>query len=341
MRASLLIFLLPLLLAGCVSVPDDEAEKQAAAKLVWPPAPERARIGFVQIISQPEDLAISKGFFQRLADFIFGESQDRMVRPMAIVESGNYLYVADPGIKGVHRYDRGAGHYTLIQGEARQPILSPVGLAADADGNVYVSDSAQGAVFLIKPGAEFAVRLALSEAPRQPTGIAVDNAAKRLLVVDTGQHHIKVYDLNGQFLKQIGKRGREPLEFNFPTMLWHDRTGKLLLTDSLNFRTQLLTTEGAHLRDFGRAGDAAGDAPRQKGIATDRHGHIYTVDSLLHAVQIFDQSGQFLLSFGMRGQAAGEFWLPTGIFVGEDDLIYVADSYNKRVQVFRYIGGAS
>lgn len=338
MTARLALLSLLLSLAACATTPDPG---QTAPPLTWPSPPAEARVSHVRSFSQPEDLGIGKGFLQRLSDLLFGATHSGMVRPMAVVETGKVVFVADPGLKGVHRFNTGSGRYDLVRAEDEQPILSPVGLAADGEGNVYVSDSAQGIVFRIRPDAKFAERMTLSEAPRQPTGLAVDPLGKRLYVVDTGQHQIKVYGLDGALQANIGRRGNGELEFNFPTMLWRAADGKLLLTDSLNFRSQILAADGHFLGMFGRPGDAAGDAPRQKGIATDRHGHVYVVDSLLHAIQIFDQSGQFLLSIGERGQAPGEFWLPTGIYISEDDLIYVADSYNKRVQVFRYVGGAS
>jgi len=329
--------LVPLLLAlgACATTVE---VKPPEAPLVWPSAPDAPRIVFVQTISRPADLGIGKGFLQRVAEVIFGASPEELVRPMAVVEVGQTLYVADPGARGVHRYDRRESRYRLIQAERDVPLLSPVGLARGENDNIYVTDSALGGVFLIKPGAEFAVRVPLTEAVRQPTGIVFDAASRRLFVVDTTAHCIKVFSPEGKYLSSIGQRGEGDGQFNFPTMLWRDG-GRLLVTDSLNFRTQIIGTDGRFISKFGRIGDSNGDAPRQKGVAADSFGHIYLVDALLNGVQVFDQSGQLLLSMGGLGQERGEFWLPAGIFVGVGDTIYVADVYNRRVQVFRYVGG--
>lgn len=325
-----------LVLAACAA--PVEIKSDAAATLVWPSAPAAARVMFVQTFSRPGDLGIAKGFLQRLAELIFGETQAQLIRPMAVVEVDNVIYVADPGAKGVHRFDRRAGRYDLIRAVEGAQLPSPVGLARGENGEVYVTDSALGGVFLIKPGAEFAVRLALTKSVGQPTGIAFDAAARRLYVVDTTGHCVNVYSPDGSFLSTIGRRGAGDGEFNFPTLLWRGASGRILVTDSLNFRTQIFDLTGGFIGKFGRAGDGSGDTPRQKGVATDRHGHVYLVDSLLHVVQIFDESGKFLLAIGGLGQGPGEFRLPTGIFIGDDDKIYVADSYNQRVQVFRYVG---
>jgi DNA-binding beta-propeller fold protein YncE len=328
-----------LALVSCASPTAVSPEIQVpATSLAWPSPPASAQIVYVRAISSPTDLGLTKNFFGRLFEFVFGEEPQRLVRPMAVVDVAGVLYVADPGARGVHRFDRPAGRYRLMRGEGGIALPSPVGLAVGLSGDVYVSDSVLGAVFTLKPGAEFATRLKLGGTLRQPTGIAFDQTGKQLFVSDTYEHDIKVFALDGTYLKTIGRRGDGDGEFNFPTMLWCSDAGQLIVTDSLNFRTQIFDLTGRFIGKFGKLGDGSGDAPRQKGVATDRYGHIYVVDSLLHAVQIFDTSGRFLLSFGGLGQAPGEFWLPTGVFVSADNLIYVTDSYNRRVQVFKYVG---
>lgn len=330
-----------LALASCATPPVEPPESQVPATgLAWPSPPAPAQIVYVRAISSPADLGLTKSFFVRLFEFVFGEEQQRLIRPMAVVDVAGVLYVADPGAKGVHRFDRPAGKYRLLHEKSNGGLPSPVGLAVGPNGDVYVTDSLLGAVFVLKPGADFASRLILGAALRQPTGISFDAAGKQLFVSDTYEHVIKVFTPDGAYINTIGRRGEGDGEFNFPTMLWCSDAGQLLVTDSLNFRTQMFDLTGKFISKFGKLGDGNGDAPRQKGVATDRYGHIYVVDSLLHAVQIFDTSGAFLLSLGGLGQAPGEFWLPTGVFPAADKLIYVTDSYNRRVQVFKYVGAS-
>lgn len=330
------LVLAAIVLGACASPATPPIDESAT--LVWPSAPAEPRIAFVRAFSTPEDLGISKSLGQRLVELLLGATQVQLVRPMAVVEAGGILYVGDPGAKGVHRFDLSNGNYALVGVDGGTTLPSPVGLARGDAGDIYVADSALGAVFLLRRGATAATRVALAGELRQPTGIAFDPVASRLYVVDTGNHRINVYAADGSLLKTIGQRGSGDGEFNFPTMIWRGAGGRLLVTDSLNFRTQIFDADGRYVAKFGRAGDGTGDSPRQKGVATDRYGRVYVVDSLLHAVQIFDDSGQFLLSIGGQGRERGDFWLPVGIFI-DDVTIYVADSYNRRVQVFRYVGG--
>lgn len=335
-RRALAGLALALVLGACAPT---QAPQEEGALPVWPPEPDAPRIAFVKTFSRPEHLGIAKGFLQRLAEVLFGASEAHLVRPMAVAAVGEVLYVADPGAKGVHRFDQASGRYELLRAEGDAPLASPVGLARGANGDVYVADSALGRVFVIRPGAKFALPVALRADLRQPTGIAADIATGRLFVVDTAAHRVLAFNPDGTLHSSFGSRGAGDGEFNYPTLLWRDPNGRLYVTDSLNFRVQIFDGQGKLLGKFGRVGDGTGDSARQKGVATDRFGHVYIVDSLFHAFQIFDRSGRYLLSVGEPGSGRGEFWLPTGIFISEDDTIYVADSYNRRVQVFRYIGG--
>jgi DNA-binding beta-propeller fold protein YncE len=259
---------------------------------------------------------------------------------MAVVSSGGIVYVADPGARGVHRFDSAAGDYTLITAADDAPLPSPVGLARGASGEIYVADSKLAQVFVIRPGAKTAVPLRLDVKLTQPTGIAFDAASGRLHVVDTAEHRVHIFERDGSLAGSIGRRGAGDGEFNYPTYIWRTAQGRLYVTDSLNFRVQAFDARGQFVGKFGRQGDGTGDAARQKGVATDRYGHVYVVDALFHGMQIFDATGRLLLPVGERGHERGEFWLPTGIFIDQDDdTIYVADAYNQRVQVLRYIGG--
>jgi len=325
-----------LLVNGCAT---PAPATPAAPHQVWPEPPEAPRLEYVRAFSQPEDLGIGKTFLERLAEFLFGSTNTRLIRPMAVVETADgTLCVADPGARAVQCFDTRRGRYRFVQGENDEPLPSPVGLAAGSRGEVYVADSALARVLVIEPGAKQAKPLALQGELRQPTGIAYDPVARTLSIVDTAMHRVVVFDAEGRQIATIGRRGAGDGEFNFPTFIWRDRSGRLYVTDSLNFRIQMFDGNGRFLGRFGRHGDATGDLSRPKGVATDRFGHVYVMDSMFHALQVFDRDGRFLLNVGGQGQSPGEFWLPTGLSVGNNDTLYIADSYNQRVQVFRYIG---
>ena len=161
------------MLVGCVPfVHEPIAEKESAGP-VWPATPSRPRLAFVMSFSGTEDLGIGKNFMQQFRELIGGPRQVRLVRPVAVVESSdNKVFVADPGVRGVHLFDLDRGRYQLIQGEHGQPLPSPVALAAGLSGEVYVTDSRLAAIFVIEPGKSEAVKVPLEALLARPTGLA-------------------------------------------------------------------------------------------------------------------------------------------------------------------------
>ena len=328
------------LLSACASDVREGALTSTRGFPVWPATPAQLRLAFLASLSRPQDLGIKKGIAQELGELLTGPKEVRLVRPMAVVtDSAGRIYVADPGMRGVHLFDTANNSYRLIQRPDRQPLPSPVALAIGPGGAVYITDSRLSAVFVVAPGSREAVQVPLQGLLARPTGLAVEPASGRLYLVDTGSHEIKVYARDGALLQRIGRRGTGEGEFNFPTMIWLDGEGDLLVADSMNFRIQVFDRGGGYLRNFGVVGAGAGQHAQPKGIATDSRGHIYVVDTLLHSLQIFGEKGEFLLTVGRRGTEAGEFWLPAGIFIDSHDTIYIADSYNQRVQILRHVGG--
>ena len=344
------VTLLPLLVlsififSACSSnVKDDVEGSRETKKMVWPDLPAKTRISLTSVVYKAKDLGIEKGFFRKVIDFIGGEKELQLEKPMdVVVTPDGVIYVADPGAGGVHRFNKKENEHVLLVRKDGRRMATPVGLAIGPGNSILVSDSTLG-VYQIMPGQQYLTEAKLELQPRQGTGVAYDSNRKMLFVVDTLEHEVKIYNERYELIGGIGKRGVGDGEFNFPTLVWVDYIGRIYVTDSLNFRVQIFSPDGVYLRQFGKQGMGTGTQSRPKGVATDNFGHIYVVDSLFHSVQVFDYRGRFLINFGSQGAGDGQFWLPTGIFIGGDTAttIYVADPFNKRVQVFEYVGGES
>jgi len=334
------VLLLCFVLLACSGQTKDTSQQAETVKPVWPKPPAQPRIEFVQNITKPEDVGIMPGFWSRLASIFVGKREVRLIRPTSVVATTDeVLYVADPGLKSVHRLDIGEERHDLLQPADDQTFRSPVSLAIDAQNRVYISDSALNKIFMLDKSSDHAIPFRTEVELQQPTGLAFDPVRGRLYVVNTRAHQVLAFDPDGKLLFSFGMRGAGAGQFNYPTQIWCDAsTGDLWVTDSLNFRVQRFTSDGEFISTFSGVGDATGNLPRPKGVATDRSGHIYIVDALLNTLQIFSKQGKLLLYLGEQGRGIGQFWLPIGIFIDADDRIYVADSFNNRVQVFRYLG---
>jgi sugar lactone lactonase YvrE len=262
-----------------------------------------------------------------------------MARPYGLsVGPDGTIAVADPDAFSVHVFDVARSRYRRLREADGRPLVSPVGVAFDGLGRIYVADSVRSAVFRFDREGRWEDTLGGDGELLRPTGLAFDPQRKVLYVVDTLAHGLVGYDANGGRVLAVGSRGRGDGEFNYPVAVALDRSGRLYVTDSLNFRIQVLDSSGRFLHAFGGPGTEPGSFDKAKGIALDADGHIYVVEGLHDVVQVFDPEGRLLTVVGGTGVDPGEFGLPAGICIDSSNRILIADSANHRIQILRYLG---
>lgn len=335
--------LIPALVAACGAgahpeKPLDVVQKNMKEDLVWPSPPDPPRVRYLGSFSSSEELHSERSFFGRIGELVFGKSAERLVRPTGVAVRGRLMAIADPGAQSLLLLDLENGELRRVTRGDQGDLVSPVGVAVSAAGDVYLADSFLGMVYVYDHDGSLRGAWGSGDLTR-PAAVAVDEQRQRVYVSDAAAHRVAVFDTQGKLVSTVGKRGTGDDEFNWPGYLCVDGGGTVYVVDSLNFRVKVVSPEGESRQSFGRHGDAGGDFARPKGIAVDAGGHLFVVDALFDAVQIFDLKGEFLLVFGRRGTDHGEFWLPTGLAVDEHDRIYVADSYNQRIQIFQFLGG--
>jgi DNA-binding beta-propeller fold protein YncE len=319
-------------------------DRSMMGSIVWPGPPEQPRIKFMWVLSQ---LSTEVEGRRGLLDFVAGDVREDvtdpktsnvLIRPYGVfADSKEKLYVADPGAARVSIIDLKTAEVLNVLGAEKTDLSSPVGVVADPEGRVFVSDSELKKVVVFNDKGKFLY--AFEGDFKRPSCLAIDTKTSRVYVSDTLEHKIFVYSAEGKRIGSIGHFGSGPGEFNFPTHLFVDSNSLLYVTDTMNFRVQIFDGNGTLLRTFGTLGDAEGNLEKPKGLAVDTEGHIYVVDSIKDTVKIFDREGNLLLFFGDRGSNYGDFWLPSGIFIDNKNTIYVADTYNMRIQAFQFIGG--
>jgi DNA-binding beta-propeller fold protein YncE len=302
---------------------------------VWPEPPEQARIMYLGQVLTEKDLKKGKSWLQGLGELVFGKGAvGVLVCPYAVaVDGAGMMFVADSAGAAIHMFNLSNRDYRQFSELAEgQTLQKPVGLAL-YDDRLYVTDSGLRQVCVFRKDGTFLFAFGGDHLER-PSGVACGSGEGVVYVADTAAHTVYTYDLNGGFLGQLGGRGLNPGQFNFPTHLCVDAAGKLYVSDTLNYRVQVFTRQGNFLRTFGQQGDRPGNFAHPCAVATDRHGNIYVTDRQFENVQIFDPQGRILMAFGREGKGPGEFWLPGGIFIDSRSRIYVADSFNKRIQIF-------
>lgn len=312
----------------------------AKPALYWPDPPPAARLTYVREFRSEKDFPHSRRtLWERVKRLLVGSEEEWAVRsPYGLDIQGEKLYVADPAARTVWVADFTKGTFSpFVRSTEKVPLPSPIGVAVEEDGRVFVADSQRRAVLVFSPAGKLLAVLGERHLGR-PTGLAIDHRRQRLYVVDTVRAEIRHFSTST--LKETGRFGRlgtQPGEFNLPVHI-AVRNGIVYIVDTMNFRVQVFDAGGQFIGLFGRMGDGPGDLARPKGLGVDSEGNVYVADGLFDNVQVFDRLGRLLLSFGGIGEQPGQFWLPAGLAIDERDRIYVADSANRRIQVFQYLG---
>ena len=320
------------IISGCATAPSTYTKPTGT--FVWPIPPASPKIKWITQWSDRYDF----GKPNEVLEFLIGkERTERLRRPNGVVaDAEGNVYVADSEIRTIFVFDLGKNTLRFL---GMGTVAGPIGLAMDNKrGILFVSDSRLDKVFgFNKTTGDIVLSLGGPGEFKNPSGLAYDDQRDRLYVADTQNHVIKVFDRDGKLLFNIGTRGTENGEFNFPSYIALDRNGRLYVVDSFNFRVQIFDTNGKFVKIFGKLGDASGAFSRPVGIGVDSDGHICVVDAAFNNFQIFDEEGKLLLWVGNPGSRPGEFYLPSGMYIDREDRIYVTDTFNRRVQVFQYL----
>lgn len=319
-----------LLAAGCATAPRKPA-------IVYPPPPDRTRIVHVRSFTRAQDLR--RGFFSKLADALVPHGSGvALAGPtgLALSPDEQRLYVVStPGARVV-RVDLSSGKFGELGGGGGPGGLKvPVGVAVDADENVYVGDKGLDAVLVYDRDGRH-VRTLGKDRLLRPTEVAIDRKRQVLYVVNDavtkeGKHTVEVFSLAGEHLRTMGGgRTNEPGSLYFPSALAVSPAGELFVSDMLNFRVQVFAADGRLVRMFGEQGLGTGLFDKIHGIGFDTFGNVYVVDVLL-GVQIFNDKAQPLMSFGQ-----GVTQVPLGLVVDSRNHIFVTD-YTNAVHEFALV----
>ncbi|HEY7545618.1 MAG TPA: NHL repeat-containing protein, partial [Blastocatellia bacterium] len=217
--------------------------------------------------------------------------------------SNNRIRKIDP--KGAVTTLAGNGEAGLKDGPSSEAQFNgPIGVAADAEGNVYVADSyndcirkisIDGQVSTIAGGRSPGLADGQAEAALfdTPSGIAIDSQGN-LFVADTGNDRIRRITPQGEVTTFAGNEGSYNLSGPTGIAVTHD--GFVFVTDRDSGRIHRITPEGAvEIYAGSNAGFADGRGAYAKfnspaGIAVDRQGNLFVADSENYLVRVISPS---------------------------------------------------
>jgi DNA-binding beta-propeller fold protein YncE len=234
-----------------------------------------------------------------------GNGQFLDIGGIAVDRNDGLLYATDFNLDRVQKF-RLNGDFIQpfgTGGSAVGQLNRPQGIAASADGTVYVAEEDNHRVqhfgdtgFSLRAWGSFGYEEATQfDAPR-----AIAVGPNGHVFVGDSVGFIREFDADGDFVRRFGGQDPTPV-------------------DGL---------------DNGRFGSENG----AYAVAVDSFGLVYAVDYDYDRIQVFSRSGNFLAKIGTTGSGASRFNQPVDVAIGRSNRLYVADQGNGRVQVFSTTG---
>ena len=186
--------------------------------------------------------------------------------------------------------------------------------------------------FQVKPVLSFGKRGSGEEMFKFPYGVAVSDR-NEIVVADSNNHRVQVFDSNGTFLRSFGHKGENAGEFIYPTGIAVNKDRQIFVADSDNHRIQILSWEGRHLNSFGDKGSLDSQLSDPWGLSLDSTGNIVVADAGNKRIKIFTPDGRFVMKIGEQGS----FIFPVHC-VQCGEYFIVSDSSEHCIKVFNREG---
>ena len=231
------------------------------------------------------------------------------------VAGGNISTVAGTGVNAFSGDGKAATAATLS---------APDGVALDATGNLYISDSSNYVVRKVStsgtittvagvqtqgPGFAGDTGPATSAVLSHPAALALDSAGN-LYIADPGNNAVRMVSTTGIITTVVGATPpgftgdggvARNARLNNPIGLAIDRAGNIYIGDSGNNRIRMISSSTGLITTIagtgvaGRAGDGGPAAKAQlnnpKGVAVDAAGNIYIADSFNNRIRVIGTNG--------------------------------------------------
>jgi len=228
---------------------------------------------------------------------------------VAVDPRNNDVWIADPTEHRVIKMNQSQQLLLVLGGQGTGPgqFESPVRVAVDQAGNLYVLDDGGRTCFVIA-------------SPRATSCTSVDANVR-----------IQKFRSDGTFLRSWGSLC-EALPFLDPatgifTAGVHCNSaapGAVVVGDGQFVFSHIGGVQNPHFEE--------GFQFTFVGMAVDSMGNVYVAEQ--DRVQKFDTNGVFLRKWGSTGSGDGDFLIAAGVAVDFADKVYVADFRNNRIQKF-------
>ena len=215
-------------------------------------------------------------------------------------------------------------------GKSEGQFNRPWGVSVDyTTDNIYVADQQNNRVQLLDRNGRYLFKFGDTDgAGKLNQSFTIAISTKKVFVTSAETRCVLVYDLNGAFIKQMGKKGCGDGEFQFPFgIAINEVNGDIYVCDLVSNRTQIFSKDASSISQFG---NGILKSPRDIKLTRDnifvlcdKNPFLVTFDynlTQVHNVISKSISGHFNRPFGMVIDVAGK--------------LIISDSNNDAVFIF-------
>ncbi len=268
-----------------------------------------------------------------------------------------------------------------FESEIKERLTAPSDAVLNSHGQLLVLDAGK-TVFAYDPQGKVQLSFATGRddgPPVSPTSLSMALTPDgRIVIADTPNNHIQVFNLGGEHLFAVGSAGSLPGQFQSLSSVEVDDFGFIYAADQGNKRLQIFTPNGIFFKEISLRGGPVDVAVDRQGniyalvpetgkiekfsndgkkisditcnvnnknqmqkssrLQVDPWGSIYLTQPNDERIVKIDQSGNVLIAFGSEGNSRGQFLGIAGLATDDTGRVYVADSGNARLQIFKVIG---
>ncbi len=308
---------------------------------------------FVRYLQQPKPLPdmlpVAGGLVNYPPHYLFSIYGVDGPVGVALSPQGDRLYVAETGGERlIKMFNRNGDPQGAFAPPGTTPAQrSPVYIATDSAGRVFVTDRLQHAVFVYgRDGAYIDTLLGpdltLSEYVAKHAGGLPSGSVFSFNLMRSDVH----YQKPGEEEKTLP--APDAVDWS-PLGISIDQAGNVLLTDVVQDRDAIREIQAAAIMAsswldfnplpirFGAPGQGDGQFLFPNDAVRDSQGRLYIVDGNNGRISMWEGSYAFLLNFG-KGSGDGALSLPRGADVDARDRLHVVDAVGQNVKVYDVSG---
>ena len=220
-----------------------------------------------------------------------GDKQGELNWPTGIAFDQNSRSIVVDGLNRRVQLFNEQGEYLSQfggKGNLDHQLRDPLGLSIDRNGNIVVADPGNKLIKTFSPSGQFLHTLGDGEGQGFTSPCHCIQYDKYLILSYGGDHCIKVFDINGNFLYKFGNEGNRDGEFKGPRFLSVNKAGHLMVCERDNHRVQVFELSGKFITKFGKQGNGPGEFKGPISTAVLSDGRIVVADWLNNRIQIFE-----------------------------------------------------